>query len=413
MLTARGCAAALLTIGATLIAAAPAAANSPPVTQADFYRLASDRHPALVIDPPGVLANDSDPDGDPLSVELLGGPTYGGTFHLAADGSFRYRPDPGFTGVDSIDYWAFDHQGPATIGHAYFTVVHRASPHDDAYGALTGVERRVSAPGVLGNDVGAERAQLVRAPRHGTVEVAPNGHFAYTSDPGFVGVDSFRYAALVGGEPPSRATVSLTVKADNARPRAVADDLTTGEDTPLDLAAPGVLANDTDPDGDPLTAEVLKEPFGEFFDISSDGSLQYWPPADYDSPVQFTYRVNDGIVWSKPVTSTIAITAIDDPPVAEDDDYGLAHQASLTVPAPGVLENDHDDVESDTLSAVLSTPPRKGTVDLHPDGSFTYERTPGRGGIDSFTYRVDDSGGAEGNTATVTIYPGFVRAAGR
>jgi len=144
--------------------------------------------------------------------------------------------------------------------------------------------------------------------------------------------------------------VTLLVKASNVRPIAIEDTYETMEDTVLTMETPGVLGNDGDGDGDPLTVELVSEQFGDYFELRADGSFEYWPPSNYDSPVTFVYRISDGLL------------------------------------------------------AVLITAPTKGTLTLTSNGSFSYIRTPGTRGIDRFTYRVDDSGGAIGNTAIVTIY---------
>lgn len=384
-------------------AAAPASANLPPVTQSDFYRMNS-RMRALNVPAPGVLANDNDPDGDPLTALLIGHTTYGGTVHLRSDGSFRFKPAPVSVGSDNFDYLALDGHS-STFGHVYITITRPPVAHDDDYAALTARRRAVAAPGVLANDQGAERARLTTSPGHGAVTLHSRGRFEYSSDPGFVGTDRFTYEAVVPGERPSPATVTIRVKARNDPPVAVDDDFSTPEDVPLTVAAPGPLANDTDPDGDPLTMQVLSEPFGEYFDGGNpDGSFYYEPPANYDSPVSFTYRVSDGLQWSDPAMATISIPAVDDPPYAEDDYYEMNGASSITVGPPGVLSNDYDEVESDLLFARLLRGPRKGTLDLNADGSFAYTRNPDRVGGDRFTYQVYDSGGADGGIAIVYLY---------
>ncbi len=387
--------------------ASPAAANTVPEAEDDIYRFSSIAGPTHTVPAPGVLGNDTDPDGDPLTAELLSGTTYG-TLDFNSDGSFTYTPTPGFAGVDSFDYYARD--TPFTVSpcctHVYLLVTRAPVAEDDAYGAVSGVPRRVFMPGVLANDQGGDRARLASQPAYGTVGLHTSGRFTYTSDPGFTGTDTFTYEAIVEGEPPSQATVTMTVKATNRRPRGQPDSYTTPEDTPLFIAAPGVLANDTDADADPLKAVLVSSPYGDDFFMNPDGSFEYYPPSNFDSPVSFTYRVDDGITLSAPVTATIEIPAVSDPPTAEEDFYYLSGATTLNVPAPGVLGNDFDEVEGDALFAHLRNKrPVKGTVDLNLNGSFTYTRTPGMTGYDRFRYQVKDSGGAWGNITIVHIYP--------
>src|SRR5437667_6711322 len=75
----------------------------------------------------------------------------------------------------------------------------------------------------------------------------------------------------------------------------IADDsYTTPEDTTLTVAAPGVLANDTDVDADPLTAILVNGPAHGTLSLNSDGSFTYSPALNYNGPDSFTYKANDG-----------------------------------------------------------------------------------------------------------------------
>ena len=116
----------------------------------------------------------------------------------------------------------------------------------------------------------------------------------------------------------------------------------TNEDTPLTVAAPGVLGNDTDVDGPTLTAVLVTGPAHGTLTLNADGSFTYTPAANYNGPDSFTYKANDGIADRNVATVTITVTAVNDAPGRHDD--ALHHQRghSLTVAAPGVLANDTD-----------------------------------------------------------------------
>ncbi len=81
--------------------------NLPPTANDDTYT--TDEDTTLVVDPPGVLDNDTDPGDDALTAQLVSGPSHGTlTTPLQADGSFVYEPDPDFNGTDSFSYQADD-----------------------------------------------------------------------------------------------------------------------------------------------------------------------------------------------------------------------------------------------------------------------------------------------------------------
>jgi len=104
-----------------------------------------------------------------------------------------------------------------------------------------------------------------------------------------------------------------------------------------------------------------------------------------------------------PGTGTYAITVSDDEaPVALGDSYSAVEDTPLTVPAPGVLVNDTDNISGVTLTAVLAGNAAHGAVVLNPDGSFTYTPAANFNGTDTFTYRAND-GFADSAPATVTI----------
>jgi VCBS repeat-containing protein len=94
----------------------------------------------------------------------------------------------------------------------------------------------------------------------------------------------------------------------NNPPTAGADAYTTAQDTPLDVAAPGVLGNDSDPEGDTLTATVDTGPAHGTLALNADGSFTYTPAAGYSGQDSFTYKAGDGAGSSEPATVTITVT---------------------------------------------------------------------------------------------------------
>src|SRR5205807_5618616 len=100
------------------------------------------------------------------------------------------------------------------------------------------------------------------------------GSFTYTPTSGYQGPDSFTYRASNGaGQSTNAATVSLQV-VDQA-PTAVPDSYTTPENQTLSVAADGVLGNDTDPNGDPLTAHLVAGAQHGAVTLNADGSFCY------------------------------------------------------------------------------------------------------------------------------------------
>jgi VCBS repeat-containing protein len=108
--------------------------------------------------------------------------------------------------------------------------------------------------------------------------------------------------------------VTLHVNAVNDRPTATADRYSTGEDKPLNVSAPGLLANDSDIDRDLLAAKLVAGPAHGRVTMNADGSFEYVPDRDYNGSDSFSYHAKDGHLASDEATVTIEVAAVDDPP---------------------------------------------------------------------------------------------------
>jgi VCBS repeat-containing protein len=184
-------------------------------------------------------------------------------------------------------------------------------------------------------------------------------------------------------------------------PTANNDSYSATKNTPLIVPAPGVLANDTDPENDPLTAVLVSNPAHGSLTLNSDGSFTYTPHSGFHGTDSFTYEANDGILNSAPATVTITVNNQLPPQGPLDPAYSTNENTSLIVSGPGVLA-DFTDPSGLPLSAVLVTGPANGSLMLNADGSFTYTPNSGFFGSDSFTYEASD-GNLTSAPATVTL----------
>jgi VCBS repeat-containing protein len=244
-----------------------------------------------------------------------------------------------------------------------------------------------------------------------TVQKISRDRFTLTFAPNANGSAVLLFQATDSGG--ATATFAITVNVDPVPdpPTANADSYTTAEDVTLfKPAEEGVLANDTDPDVGPLTAQLIETTTFGALDLNPDGSFTYTPALNFSGTDTFRYRVADNTtptpLLSNTVTVTITVTAVNDAPEAENDPqtgaYPAVEDQTLNVPAAtGVLANDSD-VENSPLTAVLKTQGSKGTVTLNPNGSFSYVPNPNAFGFDTFTYAAFD-GSVESAPATVTI----------
>ncbi|MCV0403030.1 MAG: tandem-95 repeat protein [Chloroflexi bacterium] len=387
-----------------------AAPNLPPVGVPDSF--STTKNAPLIEAPPGVLANDTDPDGDPLAAQPVGvRATANGTVDLAADGSFTYTPNAGFTGTDTFTYRASD-GGFTTLDQLVTITVSNTPPTavaDPDYATSKNAPLTVAAgAGVLANDTDADGDALTVAPSgvratsaSGSANVAADGSFTYTPAAGFTGVDTFTYRASDGTASSSDTLVTVTVS--NTAPVAVADGpYAATEDVTLTVnAASGVLANDADADGDALTATVVTSPTKGSLTLNANGSFTYVPVANATGADSFTYRAFDGSASSAETPVSLTIAAVNDPPIAAADAFAAVEDTTLVQGAPGVLANDADP-DGDPLTATLVSPPASGSLVLDPDGSFTYVPAANAHGPVTFRYRATD-GTVSSGPAVVTI----------
>jgi hypothetical protein len=281
------------------------------------------------------LANDTDADGDPLTAELVSDVS-NGALVFNADGSFTYIPTGGFEGEDSFTYKALDGTGEGLETTVTLTVTPEGTTlpieaGSDAYAVDAGETLTVDAPGILGNDIDAEgdalTTALVTGPANGTLVLNADGSFSYVPNVGFSGADSFTYQASDGSNLSNIATVSIDVNpvgSDNNRPVAGNNSYTVESGSVLEVAPElGVLINDSDPDGDPITASLFGEPLHGSVTLNPDGSFTYTPNEGYVGLDSFIYWVNDGQVNSALAAVTIHVIESSDPdetPLPDDED---------------------------------------------------------------------------------------------
>ena len=182
-------------------------------------------------------------------------------------------------------------------------------------------------------------------------------------------------------------TVAYGAPAENHAPVAVDDSGAMPEDVTLEVHAPGMLRNDTDADGDTLTAELVTEPSHGVLDFHADGGLFYTPDADWYGTDSFTYTATDGTLTSNVATVTIAV--VRHAPIAEADTYETHEDVALHVAGPGVLANDSD-FDGDALSATIVSGPGHGDLVLQPNGVLQYAPDANGSSVDVFTYVAGD-----------------------
>ncbi|GMG81468.1 hypothetical protein LNKW23_06810 [Paralimibaculum aggregatum] len=379
------------------------------------------------------LANDTDPEGDFLTYSAFGQPLFGTVDAPGPD--IRYVADPGYNGIDLVNYTVTDGQGGFDEGFVFvfaydldadildpieFVTFGDGTFDTLGHKFLPGLAGEVFEPDVAlgGMPVPAFFSDLQAGVAGGT---GPDGVFEASL--AFGGQDRFDYAFVAPAPlPPAEETFSLvysvtdsadpgrsafgvarivsSTDAGNAVPEAVDDAALAVAGSPVVI---DVLANDSDPDGDPLGLSIVDAPASGTAEIV-DGAITYTPDAGAGGSDGFLYAIDDGAggIAIAAVAISIGQVTANTPPVAVDDRFAVAGDAPPT--ALDVLRNDSDP-DDDPLSAALpaAASAAGGTLQIS-GGELLYTPPPGFVGIDSFTYTAADGQGGETDAgATVVV----------
>ena len=177
-----------------------------------------------------------------------------------------------------------------------------------------------------------------------------NNQSSTTYNPGTLDFNTTYYWNIVAWDTHGTNTASPTwsfTTRSNDPPIATPDYFSTNEDTPLTISAPGVLANDNDPDGDMLTAMKVSDTANGTIMFNSNGSFSYVPTTNYYGTDIFTYKVYDGFIYSNVVNVTITVNPVNDPPLfgaSSPANGSTINQLSLSWSIPII------DIEGDLFS---------------------------------------------------------------
>jgi len=364
--------------------------NDAPVANDDHFTTALDT--TLTIEESTLLINDTDLDGDPISVLTISETgSAGGTLALSGIG-WDYTPPLGATGIDSFNYTITD--GSDTASAVVFIYVGNGPPQAFADTATTDEDLPVLID-VLANDTDPDLdtlsvASFTQAP-NGTVSQSGQ-QLLYTPNTEFFGLDQFTYTTTDGKGTFSTTTVTLTINFINDPPITHADFAQTLEDTAVII---DVVANDVDPENEALTVSLNPTLPGGGFEALSvtvvNNQIRYEPLPDLAIvvPDTITYVVSDG-VNQVPGQLAVSVLPVNDAPVAIPDIVTTLEDHSVTL---NPLINDFD-IENDTLQIGTVQAPvdfpatvtfTTSSVTITPDPNFADDS-----GTLALTYTVGD-----------------------
>jgi gliding motility-associated-like protein len=352
-----------------------------------------------------VLDNDYDPDEgeiDPSSLDTVKYKDFAGPYHgnvnINKDGTITFIPEIRYTGLDSFVYIICDDIHPAACDTAIVRLKiiwdYKLVAGDDYYWTYKDQAKTFD---VSRNDLDPDgtldltSVKVLDNPRHGSFVIQTDGKIKYTPDNGFVGRDSFYYEICNTDITPDCDQAWVTVDViENRQIIANRDDVTTGEGEGVNIS---ILHNDYDPEGliDTTSITITEIPDHGTVDILNDGTVDYIPDNGFAGLDSFIYRLCDSGV---PVTCDTAIVYINVTKngqlIANRDDVTTGAEENIIIP---VLENDFDpEGLIDTTSLSITDIPEHGTAHIKANGTIDYVPNDGFAGLDSFIYRLCDSG---------------------
>lgn len=378
--------------------------NGIPVAVADT---ASTKQGVAVTIP--VLANDSDPNGDPLTVTSVTQPANGSVAIQAGGGAVVYTP--GAPPSASFTYTISDGRGGTATANVSVTIVPNTAP--DAIGdqvrATYNTPTTIQHSTLLSNDFDADGDTRTitgfnTAGIVGTLSCPAGATYCtYTPPAGYRWVTSYTYTVSDGRGGTDTATVKLKVGVTQSAPVAVDDLFTTTRNTAKAFTIYDILANDTDPDGDVLNPQISGTlDYGSVSCTSPIYNCAYTPNAGFVGNDRFYYGVTDTTDGS--ASAYIQMTVL--PPAvpvldAREDQKVTSVNRAISI---NLLSNDYDP-EGDPL-AVTSTDSTglAGSLSCNTS-SCTYTPSTNYTGMAKFRYTVSDGRG-NSDTAIVRIRVG-------
>ncbi|MEZ6116497.1 MAG: tandem-95 repeat protein, partial [Pirellulaceae bacterium] len=240
-------------------------------------------------------------------------------------------------------------------------------------------------------DIDGDALQVVNvgtyATNHGSVTIHADGTFVYSPDQDFSGLDSFSYSIRDGHGGTDSAVVTVRVLAVNDAPSGQADEYFVTSDQVL-VQALSVLLNDSDVEGQTLSAQLHTVPVVGSLVFQSDGTFRYTPAIGYAGPVTFSYLASDGANTSNPITVTVHVSTVTLPPDPTDgggsDDTNDDSNSNSNNSSSGDTEDsDTNSTDDETPVEVTSTTVRTPVKPIGNTGTGVVHQGAGKGDSES------------------------------
>lgn len=381
-------------------------ANTPPTQGNESLTIAEDAEPVTIS---SLLFNNSDPNGNPLSVVTVNGSVPGTFIFNNGNGTIIYYPAPDFCGTDTITYGVSD--GFVVVPDTLFltlTCVNDAPEQGNEWMTLNEDDPATTTPVLIANNSDVEGDMItfggiVGGPNNGTFTSNGDGTFDYTPNANFCGYDTVYYEVTDG----SLITVDLlyiTVLCENDAPLNGNEYLSMNEDN-SGTTANNLLFNNSDIEGDFLSIGAFTYNGPNSFVYNSNGTLSYFPEENWCGNDTVIYEVSDG---SSVTLDTVFITVVCINDLPTNGNEIVYTDVNVSLNSVDILAN-NTDVETTDLIVSDPTFPYTtsagGTVTINGDQTINYTPPTGFEGLDSMFYLVcDDNTPVQGCVTDLIVF---------
>jgi len=329
------------------------------------------------------------PYDDPITFKLASQPSNGS---LSSNPPIlTYTPKPNFNGEDKFTFTVsdeIDESQPATVTIKVMPI--NDSPIANPQSLEIDEDNKLSIT-LSGDDIDGDKLtyRIVNPPLQGTLDITDIPKVIYTPKLNFNGNDTFTFLVHDGTVDSNNASISIKVNPVQDPPAAISASATIREDTPINIRLTG-----NDPDNDPITFEIIKNPKSGNL-TGSPPVITYEPNENFNGKDSFQFIANDGIFKSPPATIDITIEPVNDPPKANSQSVEVNEDEKISINLTG------SDVDGDSFTFRLRSSPTNGKLE-GTIPQFTYIPNADFFGDDSFTFSAND-GNVDSEIATISI----------
>jgi Ca2+-binding RTX toxin-like protein/ribosomal 50S subunit-recycling heat shock protein len=372
----------------------------------------------LLFDAASLLKNDSDKEGDALTIIGIGRVGMGKAT-LEGNGQIRYVPPQDLYGVtDTLEYLVQDARGAVSVGVVKITLAAKEDAPtvvgEVIRNAQEDVTLRIDPQLLLANDFDPDvdarvggtplRISAVSDATHGNVYLDALGHVLFVPQDNFHGTASFLYTVVDAQGLATTGKAEVEIAAVNDGPVAIGETIESVEDQQLVIKPQLLLANDEDTDialgeNQRLAIVGVDQAVGGKVDLVG-GQVVFIPTANSYGVASFRYIVSDNAGGLSEATVKIKVTAVNDAPNAPNRSFAGVEDTPIKIKVSQLLagivdvEDGAAGVHLASISAING-----GVLNSAYDASvgevvYTFTPTLDFNGVARLTYSVADTQGA-------------------